>query len=89
MYNEKVKPKDLRHVEGGTLEGGFAEDKESSSSVRWSRVGVVPVAVSFHHWQISIHLIHCHHGHLKCRQTEIKNTQLHLVANCCITELNY
>lgn len=48
-YNEKLKLRNLRHVESGTLEGGFAKDKEGSSSVGWSRVGVVPVAVSLHH----------------------------------------
>lgn len=63
--NEKVKPRNSRHVKRGSLEGGFAQHKKSCSCIGWPRVGVVPVAISFHHRQISIHLIHCHHGHLQ------------------------
>lgn len=81
QYNENVKHRDSRHVESGPLEGGFAEDKECGSGVGGSGVGIIPVAVSFHHGQISVHLIHCHHRHLHSQLQTDSHTHTHTQVN--------
>ena len=56
---------DVRHVEGGALEGGLAEHEERGGGVGRPRVGVVPVAIPLHDGQVAVHLVHRHHGDLR------------------------